>query len=157
MNETQIQTMLQNPELTPARRAALEAKLTAPAPPAVAANSYDSSMDAAFEQAAATYEADKSNYRLGGESPLAALSVTPIGKLWYTAWGICLLGCRDSDASQNARLLLPVLQGTKSAFVRDITFRALRSIHRLSQAALAPELHQQITDALAVQKMEVSA
>jgi hypothetical protein len=120
---------------------------------------YDFGMDAAFEQAAATYEAGKSNYRLGGEFPLAAISVDPIGRFWYSAWSTCLLGGTYTHAREYTHLLLLVLRNAKSPFVLDTVFRALRSIHRNSESSLGPDLYEELGEALAqhgFQKMDVA-
>jgi hypothetical protein len=132
---------------------------TIPPDPSRLVDTYDASMDAAFEQAAATYEAGKSNRRFERESPLGALGVDPVGKFWYAAWSTCLLGGIEAEANKNARLLLPVLRGTESPFVLDLVFRALRSIHRNSESSLGPELYAELGDALAthaLQKMEAT-
>jgi hypothetical protein len=123
----------------------------APVPPQPSrlVDTYDASMDATFEQAAATYEAGKSNRRFERDSPLGALSVDPIGKLWYAAWSICLLGgSAEADAINNVRLLLPVLLHSKSPFVLDLGFRALRSIHRQCKSSLGDDLYKELDDAL---------
>ena len=154
MHPDHIAKLLKNSKL-----AGVEHPSTVPPDPPRLVHTYDASMDAAFEQAAATYEAGKSNWRYDGESPLVALSVHPIGKLWYVAWAACLLGGSESKAREHANLLIPVLRNSKSSFVLDLTFRALRSIHRNFQSSLGPELYAELGDALAthaVRKIDVA-
>jgi hypothetical protein len=143
MHPDHIAKLLQNPKL------ASMSTTTVPANPQPLADTYDASMDAAFEQSAATYEAGKSNRRYEQESPLGALSVDPIGKFWYATWSICLLGgSRDADATKNVRLLLPVLLNSKSPFVQDLVFRALRLIHRQGKSSLGDDLFKKLDAAI---------
>jgi hypothetical protein len=153
MHPDHVAKLLKNPKLAGVDNAPVAPK------PSSLANVYSARMDAAFEQAAVTYEAGKSNRRFEQESPLGALSVDPIGKLWYAAWRTVLLGGNEADASKDARLLLPVLRSTESPFVLDLVFRALRSIHRNSESSLGSELYADLGEALAthaVQKTDVT-
>jgi hypothetical protein len=155
MNQQQIRQMLQNPDLPPGQRAALEAKI---AVPAVTVADYDPDMlDKAFEDSEARHEASKQNYRFGGSSALAEIITTPAGNLWHRTFSIRLLGGIQSEVNDDVSALLPALLGTQSEFVRSRVLSALRLLHRFYPELIKPDLYGQLNDALAqhtVQKME---
>jgi hypothetical protein len=142
MHPDHVAKLLKSPRLAGAENTPV------PTQPSRPVDIYDAAMDTAFEQAAATYEAGKSNWRYDGESPLQAISVHPVGRLWLAAWEIRLLGGWDHKAREHANLLLPVLRNSESPFVLDLVFRALRSIHKNSQSSLGPELTAELGEAL---------
>jgi hypothetical protein len=120
------------------------------------AHGWTPEMDRQFEEAAATYEVGKSNVRLGGDTPLREIIKHPVGRIWHEAWFVVLTGGGANNA-ETAMELLPVLRATQSAFVLDLVFRALMSIHRNWNSALRPELYKELTLTLRefdVQKLE---
>jgi len=150
MNQTQIAQLLTNPELTPARRAALEAKIAPPKPSASAPTpGYDPANDPLWEEFSNKYESEKGNYRYGGESPLPTILAHPIGRLWHYCHVIRVLGGPPStEASAYVTGLLPVLRHTEDADVRQTVCRALRSLHRFSAEEIPPALRDELAEAL---------
>jgi hypothetical protein len=146
----QIRTLLKNPNLAPAQRAALEAKIAdAPAHPAPDPKpSYTAEMDAEFLAAGEKYEAERSNVRLGIESPLHAIEAHPVGRLWHAAFAIRLLGGWDTKAREHMLMLLPVLRHSRSEDVQDQVFRALRALRRNYPEQLGAELTAELGEAL---------
>jgi hypothetical protein len=114
--------------------------------------------DRQFEEQAEKYETGKLDWRDSGKPILTEITAHPVGRFWEAAWSWTLLGGINGKEVETAKLLLPVLRQSQSAFVLDLVHGALRSIHRNFHSSLGVDLRDELTEALDhfdVQKMEV--